>query len=188
MPLPMPTQPATLTAMRVATKATSTFFIGVPLSSRHTMHTSCLAIPLVARCRRCVHCLRRQWGTLEGDCVLGDTVRARQASSSYSATAQIQRLSDPETRGVVPGLGYLANKRPRRNAAYVRRAKVWQLGAAAEPISIFHGTCGRTCARLVNVDPVVAFWASSDNAPSIGARPSVPSSLRLGRRDTVLYP
>src|ERR1700720_4619516 len=50
LPLPMPTQPATLTATRVATKAMSTFFIGVPLSSRHAMHTSCLAAPLVARC------------------------------------------------------------------------------------------------------------------------------------------
>jgi hypothetical protein len=48
--LPMPTQPATLTATRVATKAMSTFFIGVPLSSRHAMHTSCLAAPLVVRC------------------------------------------------------------------------------------------------------------------------------------------
>ena len=50
LPLPMPTQPATLTATRVATKAMSTFFIGVPLSSRHAMHTSCLAAPLVVRC------------------------------------------------------------------------------------------------------------------------------------------
>ena len=50
LPLPTPTQPATLTATRVATKAMSTFFIGVPLSSRHAMHTSCLAAPLVARC------------------------------------------------------------------------------------------------------------------------------------------
>ena len=32
LPLPMPTQPATLTATRVATKANRTFFIGVPLS------------------------------------------------------------------------------------------------------------------------------------------------------------
>src|SRR3974390_1118056 len=32
LPLPMPTQPETLTATRVATKATSTFFIGIPLS------------------------------------------------------------------------------------------------------------------------------------------------------------
>src|SRR3974390_2723468 len=77
LPWPMPTQPATLTATRVATKAMSTFFIGVPLSSRHAMHTSYLAAPLVARCRHCVHCLRRRWGTLEGDCVLGDTVRRR---------------------------------------------------------------------------------------------------------------
>jgi hypothetical protein len=50
LPLPTPTQPATLTATRVATKAISTFFIGVPLSSRHAMHTSCLAAPLVVRC------------------------------------------------------------------------------------------------------------------------------------------
>jgi hypothetical protein len=49
LPLPMPTQPATLTATRVATKAISTFFIGVPLFSRHAMHTSCLAAPLVVR-------------------------------------------------------------------------------------------------------------------------------------------
>jgi hypothetical protein len=52
LPLPMPAQPATLTATRVATKAMSSFFIGVPLSSRHAMHTSCLAAPLVARCRQ----------------------------------------------------------------------------------------------------------------------------------------
>jgi hypothetical protein len=50
LPLPMPTQPATPTATRVATKAMSTFFIGVPLSSRHAVHTSCLAAPLVVRC------------------------------------------------------------------------------------------------------------------------------------------
>src|SRR6516225_6840372 len=59
LPLPMPTQPATLTAMRVATKATSTFFIGIPLSSRHAIHTSCLAAPLVAR--------QSQWFTGSGD-------------------------------------------------------------------------------------------------------------------------
>jgi len=32
-----------------------------------------LAAPLVARCRQCVHCLRRQWGNFEGDFVFGDT-------------------------------------------------------------------------------------------------------------------
>jgi len=49
LPLPMPTQPATLTATRVATKANSTFFIGVPLSFTPAIRTSCLAAPLVAR-------------------------------------------------------------------------------------------------------------------------------------------
>src|SRR6516164_7078769 len=59
LPLPMPTQPETLTATRVATKANSTFFIGIPLSSRHAIHTSCLAAPLVAR--------GSQWFTDSGD-------------------------------------------------------------------------------------------------------------------------
>ena len=71
LPLPIPAQPATLTATRVATNAMSTFFIGVPLSSRHAMHTSCLAVPLVARRRQCVHCLRRQWGTSKETVSLG---------------------------------------------------------------------------------------------------------------------
>src|SRR6516162_10005431 len=39
LPLPMPTQPETLTATRVATKANSTFFIGVPFLSRPTRFT-----------------------------------------------------------------------------------------------------------------------------------------------------
>jgi hypothetical protein len=51
LPLPMPAEPATLTATRVATKAMT--------ASPHAMHTSCLAVPLVARCRQCVHCFRR---------------------------------------------------------------------------------------------------------------------------------
>src|SRR5215471_10672310 len=56
----MPTQPATLTATRVATKATRTFFIGVPLSFTPTRGTlSCFAAPLVAR--------RSQWFTGSGD-------------------------------------------------------------------------------------------------------------------------
>ena len=45
LPLPMPTQPETLTATRVATKANSTFFIGVPLffhaHARHTFVLRC---------------------------------------------------------------------------------------------------------------------------------------------------
>ena len=53
-----PAHPAMLTATRVATRAMSTFFIGVPLSSRHAMHTSCLAAPLVVRCP--------QWFTASG--------------------------------------------------------------------------------------------------------------------------
>ena len=69
LPLPIPTQPATLTATRVATKTVSTFFIGVPLCSRHARYTSRLAAPLVALCR--------QWfdtvSHFEADCVLGDT-------------------------------------------------------------------------------------------------------------------
>ena len=76
LPLPMPTQPATLTATRVATKAMSTFFIGVPLSSRHAMHTSCLAAPLVARCRRCVHCLRDRGALWKGTVSLGTQLGA----------------------------------------------------------------------------------------------------------------
>src|SRR6516165_4479321 len=60
LPLPMPTQPATLTATRVATKANRTFFIGVPLSFTPTRGTlSCFAAPLVAR--------RSQWFTGSGD-------------------------------------------------------------------------------------------------------------------------
>ena len=73
-PLPMPAQPATLTATRVATKAMSTFFIGVPLFSRHAMHTSCLAALLVARCRQCVHCLRRQRALQTGLCPRGHSL------------------------------------------------------------------------------------------------------------------
>src|SRR4029079_8522622 len=45
-PLPKPAQPETLTATRVATKANSTFFIGVPLSSRQ--EALCLATLFVA--------------------------------------------------------------------------------------------------------------------------------------------
>ena len=77
LPLPMPTQPATLTATRVATKAMSTFFIGVPLSSRHAMHTSCLAAPLVGPLPSMVHRLRRQWGTSKGTVSLGTQLGAR---------------------------------------------------------------------------------------------------------------
>src|SRR6516164_11640976 len=73
LPLAMPTQPATLTATRVATKANRTFFIGVPLSFTPTRGTlSCFAAPLVAR--------RSKWFTGSGDvgqfkrdCVFGDT-------------------------------------------------------------------------------------------------------------------
>ena len=101
LPLPMPAQPATLTATRVATKAMSTFFIGVPLSSRHAMHTSCLAAPLVARCRQCVHCLRRQWGTFKGDCVLGDTVRCQGKLILVRCPSNPKAIRpNPETRGV----------------------------------------------------------------------------------------
>jgi hypothetical protein len=38
LPLPIPAQPETLTATTVATKATNSFFIGVPLCSRQAMH------------------------------------------------------------------------------------------------------------------------------------------------------
>jgi hypothetical protein len=75
LPLPMPTQPETLTATRVATKANSTFFIGVPLSFTPAIHTSCLAAPLVAPLNPMVHRLRRQCGTSKGTVSLGTQLR-----------------------------------------------------------------------------------------------------------------
>ena len=77
LPLPMPAQPATLTATRVATKATSTFFIGIPLS--FTPRDA----PFVPRCtvgrplKPMVHRLRRQWGTSKGTVSLGTQLPSR---------------------------------------------------------------------------------------------------------------
>ena len=66
LPLPMPTQPETLTATRVATKATSTLFIGVPLSftprDSHFVPRCTVSRPL----NPMVHRLRRQCGTSKG--------------------------------------------------------------------------------------------------------------------------
>jgi hypothetical protein len=75
LPLPTPTQPATLTATRIATKATSTLFIGIPLSfAPRDAH-------FVPRCtvgrppKPMVHQLRRQWGTSKGTVSLGTQLR-----------------------------------------------------------------------------------------------------------------
>src|SRR6516225_277767 len=75
LPLPMPAQPATLTATRVATKATSTFFIGIPLSftprDAHFVPRYTVGRPL----KPMVHRLRRQWGTSKGTVSLGTQLR-----------------------------------------------------------------------------------------------------------------
>ena len=77
LPLPMPAQPATLTATRVATKATSTFFIGVPLSftpcDSHFVPRCTVSRPL----NPMVHRLRRQWGTSKGTVALGTQLPSR---------------------------------------------------------------------------------------------------------------
>ena len=77
LPLPMPTQPETLTATRVATKATSTFFIGVPLSftprDSHFVPRCTVSRPL----NPMVHRLRRQWGTSKGTVSLGTQLPSR---------------------------------------------------------------------------------------------------------------
>ena len=72
LPLPMPTQPETLTATRVATKANSTFFIGVPLFFHaHARHTFVLRCTVSRLLNPMVHRLRRQWGTSKGTVSLG---------------------------------------------------------------------------------------------------------------------
>ena len=77
LPLPMPTQPETLTATRVATKATSTFFIGVPLSftsrDSHFVPRCTVSRPL----NPMVHRLRRQWGISKGTVSLGTQLPSR---------------------------------------------------------------------------------------------------------------
>jgi hypothetical protein len=85
--LPMPTQPATLTATRVATKATSTFFIGIPLSfTPRDAH-------FVPRCtvgrprKPMVHRLRRQWGTSKGTVSLGTQLRGVRSKTCQKAAA-----------------------------------------------------------------------------------------------------
>src|SRR6516164_6761833 len=77
LPLPMPTQPETLTATRVATKATSTLFIGVPLSftprDSHFVPRCTVSRPL----NPMVHRLRRQGGTSKGTVSLGTQLPSR---------------------------------------------------------------------------------------------------------------
>ena len=87
LPLPMPTQPATLTATRVATKATSTFFIGIPLSfTPRDAH-------FVPRCtvgrprKPMVHRLRRQRGTSKGTVSLGTQLRGMRSKTCQKAAA-----------------------------------------------------------------------------------------------------
>jgi hypothetical protein len=73
LPLPMPAQPATLTATRVATKAMSTFFIGSPFFTPRDAHL----VPRypVGRPLPSMRSLPPETaGHFEGDCVLGDTV------------------------------------------------------------------------------------------------------------------
>jgi len=87
LPLPMPTQPATLTATRVATKATSTFFIGVPLSftprDSHFVPRCTVSRPL----NPMVHRLRRQWGTSKGTVSLGTQLRGVRSKTCQKAAA-----------------------------------------------------------------------------------------------------
>ena len=85
--MPMPTQPETLTATRVATKATSTFFIGIPLSfTPRDAH-------FVPRCtvgrprKPMVHRLRRQWGTSKGTVSLGTQLRGVRSKTCQKAAA-----------------------------------------------------------------------------------------------------
>jgi hypothetical protein len=72
LPLPIPAQPATLTATRVATKATSTFFIGTPLSftprDSHFVPRCTVGRPLKPNGSR-------QWGTSKGTVSLGTQLR-----------------------------------------------------------------------------------------------------------------
>src|SRR6516162_2434701 len=77
LPLPMPTQPATLTATRVATKANRTFFIGVPLSftpcDSHFVPRCTVGRPAEPNGSPAPETVRH----FKGDCVLGDTVTRR---------------------------------------------------------------------------------------------------------------
>ena len=87
LPLPMPAQPATLTATRVATKATSTFFIGIPLCftprDAHFVPRCTVGRPL----KPMVHRLRRQWGTSKGTVSLGTQLRGVRSKTCQRAAA-----------------------------------------------------------------------------------------------------
>ena len=94
--MPMPTQPATLTATRVATKAMSTFFIGVPLiftpRDAHFVPRCTIGRPLPST----VHRLRRQWGTSKGTVSLGTQLGARHSfAACFSAGTGRTRGSSP---------------------------------------------------------------------------------------------
>src|SRR3974390_1563597 len=75
LPLPMPTQPATLTATRVATKATSTFFIGIPLIFHATRCTLRASLHRWSPAEANGSPAPETVGHFKGDCILGDTVR-----------------------------------------------------------------------------------------------------------------
>jgi hypothetical protein len=77
LPLPMPTQPETLTATRVATKANRTFFIGVPLSftprDSHFVPRCTVGRPAEPNGSSAPETVRQ----FKGDRVFGDTVTRR---------------------------------------------------------------------------------------------------------------
>ena len=108
LPLPMPTQPATLTATRVATKATSTFFIGIPLSfTPRDAH-------FVPRCtvgrprKPMVHRLRRQWGTSKGTVSLGTQLRGVRSKTCQRAAGWCGFNSPVFSAATPPAKSWLA--------------------------------------------------------------------------------
>src|SRR5205085_4238328 len=92
LPLPMPTQPETLTATRVATKAMSTFFIGVPLSftprDAHFVPRCTIGRPLPSM----VHRLRRWWGTSKGTVSLRTQLGAKSTTANRALLRGAQHL------------------------------------------------------------------------------------------------
>ena len=63
------------------------FSLEFPFLSRHAMHTSCLAAPLVASRKPMVHRLRRQWGTSKGTVSLGTQLRGVRSKTCQKAAA-----------------------------------------------------------------------------------------------------
>jgi hypothetical protein len=98
LPLPMPTQPETLTATRVATKAMSTFLHwSSPFFTPRDAH-------FVPRCTigrplpSMVHRFRRQWGTSKETVSLGTQLGARYSfAACFSAGSSARCSARPST-------------------------------------------------------------------------------------------